>query len=100
MNRPLLYVEGERMNQDELVFKRVQRIINDKIGGLLASIDDISREKTFDQLGADSLDKIEIIMDIEDEFCISIADDETEAVKTVEDAIRLVEAKEKEKKRK
>ena len=88
------------MESMDLTFKRVQKIINDKIGSAIDSIDVISREKTFDELGADSLDKVEIVMDIEDEFCISISDDEAEAVKTVDNAVSLVEAKEKEKKRK
>lgn len=88
------------MESMDLTFKRVQKIINDKIGSAIDSIDVISREKTFDELGADSLDKVEIVMDIEDEFQVAISDEEGEAVKTMSDAVTLVEAKLKEKKKK
>jgi acyl carrier protein len=41
-------------------------------------------------LGADSLDDLEIIMAIEDEFDIEISDEDAEKIKTVEDAIKYV----------
>lgn len=44
-----------------------------------------------DDLGADSLDLIEVIMDLEKEFCISIPDELCEGDKTVQQAITLVE---------
>lgn len=81
-------------------FKTLQRLVFDKVGSSLESIDDIQPEKSFDELGADSLDKVEIVMDIEDSFQIEISDEEGEAVKTMDDAVKLVEAKLKEKKKK
>ena len=46
-----------------------------------------------DDLGADSLDAIEITMALEEEFSIEIPNDEIEKIKTVQDAILLVESK-------
>lgn len=46
-----------------------------------------------DNLGADSLDMVEIVMALEDAFKIDITDKEAEGIHTVDDAIRLVEAK-------
>lgn len=46
-----------------------------------------------DDLGADSLDAVELIMGLEEEFDIEIADDEVEAVTTVQAAIDLVKSK-------
>ena len=46
-----------------------------------------------DELNADSLDIVELIMACEDEFCISITDEETEKVDTVGHLIALVERK-------
>ncbi|MBU3918434.1 acyl carrier protein [Patescibacteria group bacterium] len=46
-----------------------------------------------DDLGADSLDVIEIIFQIEDEFCIEIPDEEAEKATTVKKAIDLIEKK-------
>ena len=45
-----------------------------------------------DDLGADSLDAVEIIMDIEDEFNIQIDDSEAENIKTVGDIVKYIEA--------
>lgn len=45
-----------------------------------------------DDLGADSLDAVEIIMDIEDEFNIQIDDTEAENIKTVGDIVKYIEA--------
>jgi acyl carrier protein len=44
-----------------------------------------------DDLGTDSLDGVELVMELEDEFHITIPDDEAEQIKTIEDAIRFVE---------
>ncbi len=44
-----------------------------------------------DDLGADSLDIVELVMELEEEFHITIPDEEAEQIKTVEDAIRFIE---------
>jgi acyl carrier protein len=54
--------------------------------------DKINDETTFqDDLGADSLDEVELVMELEEEFDILIADDEAEVCKTVGQAIALLE---------
>ncbi len=45
-----------------------------------------------DDLGADSLDIVELVMALEEEFGISIPDEEAESIKTVADAIAFIEA--------
>lgn len=44
-----------------------------------------------DDLGADSLDAVEIVMDLEDEFSLSIDDEAAEAIKTVKDLVDYIE---------
>ena len=52
----------------------------------------VTNEASFtNDLGADSLDTVELIMEIEDEFGISIPDDLAEKISTVGDAIKFVE---------
>jgi acyl carrier protein len=52
---------------------------------------DISREKSFiDDLGADSLDLVELVMAMEDEFKLQIPDAEAENIRTVGDALAFV----------
>ena len=53
----------------------------------------ITRESSFvNDLGADSLDTVELVMDFEDEFDINIPEEEAEKIKTVGEAIDYVEA--------
>ncbi len=52
---------------------------------------DVTAEATFDDLGADSLDHVEIIMAVEEEFAIYINDDEAEKLTTVGEIIEHIE---------
>ncbi|MEN6475654.1 MAG: acyl carrier protein [Syntrophaceae bacterium] len=55
---------------------------------------EITPEMSFaDDLGADSLDLVELIMTVEEEFNIEIPDDEAEKIKFVKDAIEYVKAR-------
>lgn len=67
-------------------FEKLQEIIADSMGDIDAS--EITPETRFvEDLHADSLDVLEIVMAIEDEFDIQIADDAAESIKTVQDAV-------------
>ncbi len=60
--------------------------------------DKVSEETSFiNDLGADSLDTVELVMELEDEFDLSIPDEEAEKIKTVGDAIGYIEANAKKK---
>jgi len=70
---------------------RVREIIAEQLG---FKIEDINNETILaDDLGADSLDLVELTMAIEEEFNGEIPDDEAEKMKTVGDVIKYVEAK-------
>lgn len=69
--------------------QKVKEIIVEKLG-----VDDseVKPEASFaNDLGADSLDTVELIMDFEKEFGISIPDEEAEKISTVGDAIKFIE---------
>ncbi|MGL5682259.1 MAG: acyl carrier protein [Marinifilaceae bacterium] len=69
---------------------RVKAIIVDKLG---VDESEVKPEATFtNDLGADSLDTVELIMELEKEFNITIPDDQAEKITTVGDAISYVEA--------
>ena len=72
------------------VATKVKAIIIDKLGVDEAEVAD-SASFTND-LGADSLDTVELIMEFEKEFDIQIPDDKAENIATVEDAISFIEA--------
>ena len=69
--------------------ERVKQIIVDKLG---VSESEVTAEATFSQdLGADSLDTVEMIMEFEKQFDIKIPDDKSETIQTVGDAIKFIE---------
>jgi len=72
----------------EEIFEKVKNIIVDL---LQVSEDSVTLESQFiDDLGADSLDLVELIMGIEEEFNIEIPDGEAEKVVTVEDVVEYI----------
>ncbi|WP_027437536.1 acyl carrier protein [Lachnospira multipara] len=69
-------------------FEKLQKIIVDVLN---VDPEKVTLETTFiDDLGADSLDVFQIIMGIEDEFDIQIADDAAETITTVADAVEAI----------
>lgn len=68
---------------------KVKAIIVDKLG---VEENDVTPEANFaNDLGADSLDTVELIMELEKEFKVTIPDEETEKIATVGDAIAFIE---------
>lgn len=73
------------------IVERLKRIIEEQ---LMVDEDEITEDASFvDDLGADSLDTVEMIMELEDEFGIEIPDEEAEKLVTVGDAIEYIERK-------
>ena len=70
---------------------RVIKIVCDQMG---ATPDKVTPETSFiNDLGADSLDTVELVMEFEDEFEISIPDEDAEKIQTVGNAITYITAK-------
>lgn len=71
------------------IASRVKAIIVDKLG---VEESEVTNEANFtNDLGADSLDTVELIMEFEKEFGISIPDDQAEKIATVGDAVSYIE---------
>jgi len=69
-------------------FERIKEIISEQLG---VSADSITMETSFtDDLGADSLDLVELVMALEEEFDVEMPDDEIENIKTVSDAVSFL----------
>ena len=72
------------------ITSRVKAIIVDKLG---VEESEVTPEASFtNDLGADSLDTVELIMEFEKEFGITIPDDQAEKIGTVGDAVSYIEA--------
>ncbi|HVY60970.1 MAG TPA: acyl carrier protein [Planctomycetota bacterium] len=70
--------------------EKVIEIVCDQLG---VSKDKVTPETSFvNDLGADSLDTVELVMEFEEEFDINIPDEDAEKIQTVGDAIKYVEA--------
>lgn len=75
------------MNEQE-IFEKVKAIVVEQLG---VAEENVKKEATFvDDLAADSLDIVELVMSIEEEFNIEIADSEAEKIVTVEDVIEYI----------
>lgn len=75
------------MSENE-VFEKLKGIIVERLG---VEEDQVKMESTFiDDLSADSLDIVELVMSVEEEFGIEIADDEAEKITTVADVVNYI----------
>ena len=71
------------------VEERVKKIVVEHLG---VEAEKVNKEASFiDDLGADSLDTVELVMAFEEEFGIEIPDDAAEGIQTVGDAIGFIE---------
>jgi len=76
------------MPSKEETVERVRKIIADNLG---VSLEEVRPDAAFiDDLGADSLDIVELVMAIEKEFDIEIPDEDAEGISTVQDAIDYI----------
>ncbi|HWL11989.1 MAG TPA: acyl carrier protein [Ureibacillus sp.] len=73
------------------VLERVTKVVIDRLG---VDESEVKVEASFrEDLGADSLDVVELVMELEDEFDMEISDEDAEKIATVGDAISYIEAK-------
>lgn len=70
---------------------KVMKIVAEKLNIEEKNISSASRFQ--EDLGADSLDIVELLMEIEEEFGVSISDEESERLKTVADAVKFIGSK-------
>ena len=71
------------------IIERVKKIIIEQLD--VAAEDVVPTASFVDDLGADSLDQVELIMAMEEEFNVSISDEDAEKILTVQDAIDYVQ---------
>ncbi|BBM44811.1 MULTISPECIES: acyl carrier protein [Leptotrichia] len=70
---------------------KIKSIVVDQLG---VDEDQVTEDASFvDDLGADSLDTVELIMAFEEEFDIEIPDEDAQKIKTVKDVIEYIESK-------
>ncbi|MBN2299796.1 MAG: acyl carrier protein [Acholeplasmataceae bacterium] len=74
----------------DMIFERIKEMIVEELN---VPEEKITMEaRLAEDLGADSIDAVELIMNIEDEFSIQVSDEEAQNIKTVGDLVKYVEA--------
>ncbi|MCB0309749.1 MAG: acyl carrier protein [Bdellovibrionales bacterium] len=77
------------MGSSEEISERIKAIIVEQLG---VGLEEVTPEASFiEDLGADSLDIVELIMALEEQFDIEIPDEDAEKIQTVKDVISYVE---------
>ena len=78
------------MSQEE-IFAKVQKIVSEQLG---VDASEVKPEASFaNDLGADSLDTVELVMALEEEFDIEIPDEAAESIATVQNAVDYISEK-------
>ena len=79
-------IEGEDMSLD--IESQLKKIVVNQLGVEEAAV--VGKAKFIEDLGADSLDIVELVMAMEEAFGIDIPDEEAESIRTVEDAVGFI----------
>lgn len=73
----------------EEIFDKLKGLVVDQLG---VEEDEVTMEATMqDDLGADSLDLVDLVMSVEEEFGVKVADEDLENIKTVGDIVNYIE---------
>ncbi len=76
------------MSENKEIFDKVKKIIVDHLGSEEAKVNEAAN--FIDDLGADSLDQVELVMAFEEEFNVEIPDDAAEHITTVGSAVKYI----------
>jgi len=72
------------------LFEKIKSIVVDQLG---ADADEVTLETSFEDLNADSLDVVELVMALEEEFDIEIPDEDAEKIRSIGAAVEYIKAK-------
>jgi acyl carrier protein len=72
------------------IAERVRNIVAERLN---VNPEEVTLETTFEDLGADSLDVMDLVMELEQEFDIEIPDEDAEKIRTIEDTINYIQSR-------
>lgn len=77
----------EELNMSETIFNKVVELITDRAG---LDEENLKPDVELKELGIDSLDMVELIMEVEDEFGVEIPDEKAEELKTIQQLVDYI----------
>jgi acyl carrier protein len=84
-----LEIKQEQLMADKTIEQRVKEIVVEQLG---VNADQVTPEAKFiEDLGADSLDTVELVMALEEEFSVEVPDEQAEKLQSVGDVIKYIE---------
>jgi acyl carrier protein len=83
--------EEDRYMSETEIFEKVQKIVADQLGVETSAV--VPQASFANDLGADSLDTVELVMALEEEFDIEIPDEAAEEIATVQSAVNYINSK-------
>ncbi|MGB9607349.1 MAG: acyl carrier protein [bacterium] len=72
------------------IVEKVRNIVAERLN---VNPEEVTLETTFEDLGADSLDVMDLIMELEQEFDIEIPDEDAEKIRTIEDTVNYIQSR-------
>ena len=82
-------IGGRKNMAKEEIFDKLKELVVDQLG---VEEDEVTMEASMqDDLGADSLDLVDLVMSVEEEFGVKVADEDLENIKTVGDIVNYIE---------
>jgi acyl carrier protein len=85
--------EISRRGEDMSTFDRVKKVVVEQLD---VAEEEVTAQASFvDDLGADSLDVVELVMGLEEEFDVEIPDEDAEKITTVQEAVNYIDEKSK-----
>ena len=82
-------IGGRKNRAKEEIFDKLKELVVDQLG---VEEDEVTMEASMqDDLGADSLDLVDLVMSVEEEFGVKVADEDLENIKTVGDIVNYIE---------
>ncbi|MGB9876751.1 MAG: acyl carrier protein [bacterium] len=72
------------------IAEKVRNIVAERLN---VNPEEVTLETTFEDLGADSLDVMDLIMELEQEFDIEIPDEDAEKIRTIEDTVNYIQSR-------
>lgn len=86
-----MYIDNLMFKENDMTFEKVKKLLAEQLNIPAEKV--LENSKIIEDLGADSLDVVEMLMTLEDNFNVTVSDEESVNLKTVGDIVKLIDKK-------